>query len=88
MSPDLKAGMVIREEGDESRTMTLGVMASIEGCYQVNNGYCIFKPIVRIQNSIDTSYVIVSDKVRNGLRSYDRILLYGEGHDENEIIFE
>ena len=88
MGEDLYAGMEIQSSGDLAETMKLGVKASVEGCFQVNNGYCIFKPIVRIQNSIDTSYVIVSDRVKGSLKSYDRIVLYGEGHEENEIIFE
>ena len=88
MGEDLYPGMELQSSGDLAETMKLGVKASVEGCFQVNNGYCIFKPIVRIQNSIDTSYVIVSDQVKGSLKSYDRILLYGEGHEENEIIFE
>ncbi|MBO4411015.1 MAG: hypothetical protein J5794_02375 [Lachnospiraceae bacterium] len=87
-SSELSAGMRIIAPGNERLETTLGVMAAVEGCFQVNSGYCIFKPIVRIQNSLDTSYVIISENVRGSLKSYDRIVLYAENLAENEIIFE
>ena len=94
-SDELKAGMtVIATAGDDetenrrTEETVLGASASIEGVYQINNGYCIFKPILRIRNSLDTSYVIIEAKMRYGLQSYDRILLDASKGEENEIVFE
>ncbi|GEM_PF-697202 len=94
-SDTLKAGDVLiadikNEENGETEhlSMTLGVMASVEGVYQINNGYCIFKPIVRVANSLDTSYVIISSRVRSGLTAYDRIVMDASIVKENQIIFE
>ena len=63
-------------------------MTSIEGVYQINNGYCVFKPIVRLQSSIETSYVIIASDVRYGVSPYDRIVLNADEVSENEIIYE
>ena len=87
-SDELKAGMTIQKEGSGQETFVLGVQTTVEGVYQINNGYCVFKPVLRLRNSLETSYVIVSSGVRGGIRPYDRILLDASGMDENEIIFE
>ena len=80
---------VTDEDGKHrEETMTLSRTASCEGVYQINKGYCIFKPIVRLQNSIDTSYVIISSAVKSGIRSYDRIVLDVSDIGESEYIFE
>ena len=70
----------------ETVRMKLGVQASVEGVYQVNSGFCVFKPVVRLSNSIDTSYVIVSPRVSGGIQPYDRIVMNAEKYDENEIL--
>ena len=87
-SEELSPGMVLLSEGSGQETYVLGLQTTVEGVYQINNGYCVFKPIVRLRNSLETSYVIVSSGVRGGIRPYDRILLDAAGMDENEIIFE
>ena len=87
-SDELKAGMTLQKEGSGQETFVLGVQTTVEGVYQINNGYCVFKPVLRLRNSLETSYVIVSSGVRGGIRPYDRILLDASGMDENEIIFE
>ena len=84
----LKAGMVLVSEGTEQESFTLGIQTTVEGVYQINNGYCVFKPIVRLKNSLETTYVVVSSGVKGGMRPYDRILLDAANMNENEIIFE
>ncbi|MBR5339525.1 MAG: hypothetical protein IK150_05510 [Lachnospiraceae bacterium] len=84
----LKAGMVLVSEGTEQESFTLGIQTTVEGVYQINNGYCVFKPIVRLRNSLETTYVVVSSGVKGGMRPYDRILLDAANMNENEIIFE
>ena len=92
-SEALSAGAVLirpdsADASDVPATASLGVTASVEGVYQINQGYCIFKPIVRLKNSLDTSYVMISSRVRAGLQPFDRIVLDAAGTGENEIIFE
>ena len=87
-SDALKAGMTLVSEGTQRETFVLGIQTTVEGVYQINNGYCIFKPVVRLRNSLETTYVVVSSGVKGGLRPYDRILLDAKDMDENEIIFE
>lgn len=87
-SDELKAGMTLLSSGSSQEQFVLGMQTTVEGVYQINSGYCIFKPIVRLRNSLETSYVVVSSGVRGGMRPYDRILLDASDMDENEIIFE
>ena len=87
-SDALTAGMTLVPEGSGLPTYVLGLQTTVEGVYQINNGYCVFKPIVRLRNSLETSYVMVSSGVKGGIRPYDRILLDAADMDENEIIFE
>ncbi len=84
----LKAGMTLLSEGADQQEYVLGLQTTVEGVYQINNGYCVFKPVVRLRNSLETSYIVVSAGVRGGMRPYDRILLDAKDMDENEIIFE
>ncbi len=93
-SSEISAGMTIiaptAAEGEEnlSKTMVIGPVTTVEGVYQINKGYCVFKPIVRLKNSLESSYVMISANVRSGLQAYDRIVLNAEGVKENELIFE
>ncbi len=87
-SEELSAGMTIIEYGDERREMTLGVMATVDGCFQINSGYCVFKPVIRLRNSIDTSFVIIQANLRGSIKAYDRIVLDAGGLKEAEIIYE
>ena len=66
---------------------TLGVQTVLEGVYQINSGYCVFKPVARLSASLETSYVIISSKVRNGLSDYDRIVMNAEEASEYELIY-
>ena len=84
----LEAGMTIQKPGGSPDKTVLSMVAPVEGVYQINSGYCVFKPIVRLQNSLDTAYVVISAGVKNGLKAYDRIVLNAENYGENEILFE
>ena len=67
---------------------TLSVMVSVEGVYQINYGYCIFKPVLRIDQSMESSYVMISPSVSGTIRPYDRIVMDPEHVSEYEIIYE
>ncbi len=92
-SDELKAGMTIVGEKEtdghfEKSTMALGIMASVEGVYQINRGYCVFKPVARLRNSLETAYVVVQAGLEGSLVPYDRIVLDTENVKENDIIYE
>jgi len=93
-SEELTAGQQILletmgEDGHiETERESLGVMASLEGVYLVNLGYCVFKPVVRLRNSLESSYIMVSSEISYSLRPYDRIVLDASEVRENEIIYE
>ena len=70
------------------KRMTLGVQAVLEGVYQINNGYCVFRPVVRLAASLETAYVMVSSKVRSGISDYDRIVLDAADASEYELIYK
>ena len=70
----------------ENIRTTLGVVASVEGVYQINSGFCVFKPVVRLSDSIETAYVIVSPRVAGGIQPYDRIVMNAEKYSEQEIL--
>ncbi|MCR5546390.1 MAG: hypothetical protein K6F30_07950 [Lachnospiraceae bacterium] len=78
-------------EGDKiqmvnsSETYTVGSdTAQLEGVYNVNKGYAIFKQISVIYQNND--YTIVETGTDYGLALYDRIVLQGDKVNENDII--
>ena len=72
---------------NEAQRTVLGVQTVLEGVYQINSGYCVFKPVARLSSSLETSYVIVSTKVKNGISDYDRIVMNAEEASEYELIY-
>jgi len=91
----LAAGQVLLLETEDPVTgavrterTTLGVMASLEGVYQINAGYCVFRPVLRLKNSVESSYIMVSSEIAYSIRSLDRIVMDASRVKENEIVFE
>lgn len=90
-SPEIQRGILIHNSNVHNadyKEMTIGQEIPVEGVFQINSGYCVFKPIARIQNSLDTAYVVVSSKAAGTIRAYDRILLDAANFAENEFLFE
>lgn len=72
--------------GDSSRTYRVGTrIAEVDGVYNVNKGYAVFKQIEPIQKNED--YTIIRTGTSYGLALYDRIVLQGNHVKENEIIY-
>ena len=70
---------------NSSETYTIGTdTAELQGVYNVNKGYAIFKQIDIIYQNND--YTIVKTGTDYGLSLYDRIVLQGDRVKENEII--
>ncbi|MBR1635462.1 MAG: hypothetical protein IJ682_10435 [Lachnospiraceae bacterium] len=57
----------------------------LDGVYNVNKGYAVFKQIEPIQRNED--YTIIRTGTSYGLALYDRIVLQGDKVKENEIIY-
>ncbi len=85
-SEDVSAGDLVRKP-DSSGTYTIGSRtASLQGVYNINKGYAVFKQInVLYQNE---EYAIVETGTTYGIMLYDHIALDGSKIQENELINE
>lgn len=81
---DFEKGDVIIKN-DSSETFTIGQTSSIEGVYNVNSGYCVFRRVERLAESGD--YFLVDIGTSYGLKVYDHIVLEGNMVTENEVVF-
>lgn len=81
---DLNSGDVITKS-DSSDTYTVGKdVDSLEGVYNINKGYAVFKQInILYQNE---EYSIVETKTNYGIALYDHIALDGSKIRENDFI--
>ena len=85
-SEDISADDVIRR-ADSSATYKVGSRtASLQGVYNINKGYAVFKQIdILYQNE---EYSIVQTGTTYGIALYDHIALDGSKIQENELINE
>ena len=81
----LKAGDVLIMPGSEER-FTVGPTASLEGVYNINKGYAVFKQISIIEDNEE--YVTVRKGTRYGLSVYDHILLDGSTGKEGAQVYQ
>lgn len=92
---DAKTGMIYLskedfEEGDllvrpeSSETLALGKTDSLQGVFNINKGYAVFKQVNILCESEE--YYIVEEGNRYGLSNYDHIALDGTAVRENEVI--
>ena len=75
----------ILQKPDSSETYRVGTdTASLQGVYNINKGYAVFKQIdVLYQNE---EYTIVKTGTTYGIALYDHIALDGTKIDENQLI--
>ena len=75
----------ILQKPDSSETYRVGAdTASLQGVYNINKGYAVFKQIdVLYQNE---EYTIVKTGTTYGIALYDHIALDGTKIDENQLI--
>ena len=76
---------VTRISAPDGEQMQLNLVGTLEGVYNVNNGYAVFRRIERMYENED--YCIVRDDTENGLAVYDQIVLDAETAVEQAIIF-
>lgn len=69
---------------DSTQTYTIGETAGLQGVFNVNKGYAVFKRIeILFQNE---EYAIVRTGTQYGLSLYDHIALEGDKVEENTIL--
>lgn len=81
---EITAGTILQRP-DSSETFTVGETASLQGVYNINKGYAVFKQInILYQNK---EYTIVETGTNYGLSLYDHIALDGTKINENDLIY-
>lgn len=77
-----KGDVIIMPESAE--TLRIGDMATLQGVYNVNKGFAVFKRIEILCESEE--YYIIEEGNSYGLSNYDRIALDGSAIVENQIV--
>ncbi|MSS64385.1 HlyD family efflux transporter periplasmic adaptor subunit [Velocimicrobium porci] len=80
---ELKSGDKIHNP-DSQKNYELSKTGTLEGVYNVNKGYAVFRVIEKIYENKE--YVIVSKDTPYGLSNYDHIVLDADTIDELQII--
>jgi hypothetical protein len=57
----------------------------LEGAYNINNGYAVFKRVERLESGTD--YVLVKRNSPSGLKAYDHIALKADKVTEGAVIY-
>lgn len=70
---------------DSAQTFVIGQTNSLEGVYNVNSGYCIFRRIEILMETGD--YYLVDLNTSYGLKVYDHIVIDGSMVKENAVVF-
>lgn len=70
---------------ETKETMPLALTSQLEGVYQVNRGYAVFRRIERVEENGD--YVIVAKGTTRGISAYDHIALNAEHVVDESIIY-
>lgn len=68
-----------------SRVMLYTFVNKLEGAYNINKGYAVFKRIERLKT--ENGYVIVKKNSASGLSAYDHIALNAENVVEDAVIY-
>lgn len=82
---ELEIGDYLIEEDGGSRFL-LSAMSPLDGVFQVNRGYCIFRRVDVIETTADGGYYIVKTGSKYGISTNDRIVQDAELVVENQII--
>ena len=82
---DFQVGDVILQPDSTDETMYLQEMRALQGVYNINKGYAVFKQIHILSESED--YYIISEGNRYSLSNYDHISLTSDSITENDIVF-
>lgn len=84
--------ILVRPEGaasgqlDSTQTYPVGPVKSLQGVYNINRGYCIFRQIVPIEQNAD--YIIVKENTDYGISVYDHIVLNASLVKDGQLIYQ
>ena len=80
----IPSGSVLQKEKGE-KSFVVAEIVDMEGVYNVNRGYCIFKRIQKIYENSD--YTIVEKETMNGISTFDHIVLNASLVKDGDIIY-
>ena len=83
---DFKKDTVIIKPDNPSSKTTLSETSPLQGVYNVNKGYAVFKQVTILTESDDYYIVQLGDKY--GIHNYDHIVQNGDMVEENEVVFQ
>ncbi len=81
---DVKRGDVLLKPDSNEQYVVGSDLATLEGVYNVNKGYAVFKQIEILYQNND--YSIIKTGTKYGISMYDHIVLQGNEVEENTII--
>ncbi len=80
---------VIRPETggtDTSNTYHVGPVKSLQGVYNINRGYCMFRQIIPIEQN--NEYVIVEKNTDYGISVYDHIVMNASLVTDGQLVYQ
>lgn len=84
VSPSILQGGDILLNADSGENYIVSSQEKLSGVYYVNEGYCQFRPIeVQYKNK---EYSIISDHTKNGLSTYDHIVVDPSSLEDDDFI--
>lgn len=81
----IPSGSVLHAEDAAAGTFVVAETKDMEGVYNVNNGYCIFRRIVKVYENAD--YAIVEKETSEGISVYDHIVLNASAVEDGDILY-
>lgn len=81
---NFKDGDILQTTG-AGETYRIGAKETLKGVYNINNGYCVFKEVIIIDENSD--YYIVKSGTNYGLLVYDHIVLDSSLVNEEDIVY-
>ena len=82
---DVSAGAQLVKPNSSERLTVGNETAELQGVYNVNKGYAVFKQIEVLYQNED--YSIINTGTQYGVSLYDHIVLQGNSVNENDIIY-
>ncbi|MDO4489366.1 MAG: HlyD family efflux transporter periplasmic adaptor subunit [Eubacteriales bacterium] len=83
---ELKAGDFVIPGPGSSERYEIGTTKSLEGVYNINKGYTVFKRIERLESA--NGYCIVKKNTSYGLTVYDHIVLDASTVEEGQVLYK
>nr|WP_294492270.1 HlyD family efflux transporter periplasmic adaptor subunit [uncultured Mediterraneibacter sp.] len=82
---DLTEGSTIVKP-DSNETYTIGKTKSLQGVYNINRGYAVFKKVAILCENDE--YYVIQEGVNYSLSNYDHIVQNGSSVSSDEVVFQ